>query len=67
NETQSNFWVMKLINDTVAVKISITKGIEDNKRVQIASGNLTSADRIIVTGNYGLSDTAYVRIQNELK
>lgn len=67
DETQSNFWVMKLINDTMAVKTPITKGIEDDMRILITSGNITSSDRLIDSGSYGLSDTAYVRIQNELK
>jgi hypothetical protein len=28
DETQSSFWVMKLINDTTAVKTEITKGVK---------------------------------------
>jgi multidrug efflux pump subunit AcrA (membrane-fusion protein) len=63
DETQSFFWVMKLINDTTAVKTDITKGVETDQYIQIKSGNLTTKDRVIVSGNFGLSDTATVKIQ----
>jgi multidrug efflux pump subunit AcrA (membrane-fusion protein) len=62
NETQNEFWVMKLINDTTAVKIPVRKGIESGGRVEILSPQFNPADRIAVTGNYGLADTAKVRI-----
>lgn len=63
DETQSSFWVMKLINDTTAVKTDIIKGVETDQYIQIKSGNLTTKDRVIVSGNFGLSDTATVKIQ----
>jgi multidrug efflux pump subunit AcrA (membrane-fusion protein) len=62
NETQTEFWVMKLIKDTLAVKVPVKKGIETTDRVEIVSPQFTASDRIIVTGNYGLSDTARVKI-----
>ncbi|MBE9668203.1 efflux RND transporter periplasmic adaptor subunit [Mucilaginibacter boryungensis] len=62
NETQTEFWVMKLIKDTLAVKVPVKKGIETTDRVEIVSPQFTPTDRIIVTGNYGLSDTAKVKI-----
>lgn len=63
DETQSSFWVMKLINDTTAVKTEITKGVETDKYIQVKSGNLTTKDRVITSGNFGLGDTAIVKIQ----
>lgn len=63
DETQTTFWVMKLINNHTAVRINITKGIENGNRVQIESPQLNSSDRIIVSGNYGLPDTANVVVQ----
>jgi multidrug efflux pump subunit AcrA (membrane-fusion protein) len=62
NETQTEFWVMKLINPTTAVKTSITKGIETGDRVEILSPKFSPADKIVVNGNYGLTDTAKVKI-----
>lgn len=62
NEEQTEFWVMHLINDSVAVKLPVQKGIEKNNEVEIISPPLSDSDRIILTGNYGLSDTAKVSI-----
>jgi multidrug efflux pump subunit AcrA (membrane-fusion protein) len=62
NETQTDFWVMKLINDSTAVKIPITKGAETQDRTEIISPAFQSSDRIVVSGNYGLTDTARVSI-----
>ena len=37
NEEQTEFWVMKLLNDSVAVKMDIKKGIESGDKIQIIS------------------------------
>lgn len=63
NEGQTSFWVMKMINDTTAVKVMIKKGIETKDRVQVVEGDITTNDRIILSGNFGLSDTSYVQIK----
>ena len=60
NETQSEFWVMKMINDTTAVKVPVNKGIESGDRVEIISPQFSPTDKILLSGNYGLSDTALV-------
>ena len=62
NETQTSFWVMKLINDTTAVKVPVTEGIQSGDRVEILSPRFSARDKVIVTGNYGLTDTARVKI-----
>ncbi len=63
NVTQDAFWVMKLINDTTAVKENIKKGIENDSVVQILGSNLKQDDKVILSGAYGLPDTAKVEIQ----
>jgi len=65
DETQSEFWVMKMFNDSAAAKVVIKKGIEAGNRIEIISPAFTAADRILVTGNYGLGDTARVQIVKE--
>ncbi|MGH7238079.1 MAG: efflux RND transporter periplasmic adaptor subunit, partial [Candidatus Saccharimonadales bacterium] len=62
NETQTAFWVMKLINPTTAIKVPIKEGIQSGDRVEILSPLFSPQDKIIVTGNYGLPDTAKVKI-----
>ena len=62
DETQTNFWVMKMINDSTAVRTDIVKGTETSQYIQIKSGDLTTKDRVIVSGKFGLEDTAIVKI-----
>jgi biotin carboxyl carrier protein len=62
DETMENFWVMKLINDTTAVKVIIKTGIAAGNKIEILSPAFTQRDRLINTGNYGLADTAFVNI-----
>lgn len=62
NETQSEFWVMKMTDSTTAVKVLVKKGIETPDRIEILSPVFLNTDRILVSGNYGLGDTARVKI-----
>jgi multidrug efflux pump subunit AcrA (membrane-fusion protein) len=62
DEQQSEFWIMKMVGDSMAEKVSIKKGIETSGRVEILSPELTTGDRILLTGNYGLPDTARVKV-----
>jgi len=62
NESQSSFWVMKMIDSVTAVKVPIIKGMETPDRVEIINPKFSPADKILLTGNYGLADTAKVKI-----
>jgi multidrug efflux pump subunit AcrA (membrane-fusion protein) len=62
DETQSSFWVMKLLNDSIAVKVPVQKGIETSDKAEILSPSFSDADKILLTGNYGLPDTVKVQI-----
>jgi len=62
DEAQSNFWVMKMIDSITAVKVPIVKGMETRDRVEILRPQFSSNDKILLTGNYGLPDTAKVKI-----
>jgi hypothetical protein len=65
DETQTEFWVMKLLNDSTAIKIVVSKGFENNDEVEITKPEFLPSDRIVLTGNYGLPDTARVTIIKE--
>jgi multidrug efflux pump subunit AcrA (membrane-fusion protein) len=62
DETQTDFWVMKMTDSTTAVKIPVKKGMETKDRIEILSPVFSAQDKILLTGNYGLPDTAKVRI-----
>lgn len=63
NETEDEFWVMKLTNDSTAVKIGVKRGLENHGLIEIDSPKFNKNDKIITLGNYGLADTAKVKIQ----
>ena len=62
NVTEDTFWLMKLINDTTAVRVNIKKGIETDSLVQVLAPSLNKSDRIITSGAYGLPDTSKIEI-----
>jgi multidrug efflux pump subunit AcrA (membrane-fusion protein) len=63
DETETNFWVMKLIDSATAVRVPVKKGIETMDRVEVLSPVFSADDKILVTGNYGLPDTAKVKVR----
>ncbi len=63
DETMQNFWVMQLNNDSIAIKVPVKKGIENDIAVEILSPLFRAQDRLVLTGNYGMEDTALVMIK----
>ena len=62
DEMQKDFWVMKVIDSNTAVKVPIIRGIETTDRVEVISPQFSSDDKFILTGNFGLPDTAKIKI-----
>lgn len=65
DEAQTNFWVMQLIDSVTAVKTPVVKGMETGDRVEIVRPVFSANDKIVLVGNYGLPDTAKVKIVKE--
>jgi hypothetical protein len=65
DESQSEFWVMRLINDSMAIKTVVEKGIDNKDSVEIVSPVFDKTTRLIMDGNYGLADTAKINIRNK--
>jgi multidrug efflux pump subunit AcrA (membrane-fusion protein) len=65
DETQTNFWIMKMINDSTAVKVPVKTGMESGDKVEIISPEFQPKDKILLTGNYGLEDTTKVIVQKD--
>jgi hypothetical protein len=63
NETQNEFWVMKVIMDSIAIKIPVIRGIENDSLSEIISPLLRKNDLIISEGAYGLPDSTIVKIK----
>ncbi len=64
DESQQDFWIMQMINASTAVKIPVKKGIESANRIEILSPQFNGSEKILITGNYGLADTALVKIKH---
>ena len=62
DETMQNFWVMQLRNDSMAFKVPVEKGIETDASIEITAPQFSVNDRFLLTGNYGMEDSALVTI-----
>ena len=65
NELQTDFWVMKLINDTTAVRVPVKTGLQRSTRIEILRPRFGPRDRFVSKGGYGLADTARVTINSQ--
>lgn len=63
DENQQNFWVMKLSNDSTAIKVPVQKGLENDSLVEIISPAFSVTDSFVLQGGYGLGDTAKIAVQ----
>jgi multidrug efflux pump subunit AcrA (membrane-fusion protein) len=63
DDAQTEFWVMKMIDSATAVKVPIHKGLEFPDKIEVLDPLFKTTDQILLTGNYGLPDTAKVSIQ----
>ncbi len=64
DEMMEKFWVMKLINDSTAVKVPVTPGVRNPDLVEIREPKFKPDDKFLISGNYGLPDTAFVKVNN---
>jgi HlyD family secretion protein len=67
DEVMKQFWVMKVIGDSLAVRVNVTCGLVQDDKIQILNPAFTGSDLILSSGNYGLGDTATVLITNRKK
>ena len=63
DDAQTNFWVMKMIDSSTAVKVIVKKGMEFPDKIEILEPVFKPTDQILTSGNYGLPDTAKVSIE----
>ncbi len=62
NETQDIYWIMKVDKDSLAIKVPVERGLENNDSIEILTPKLTFKDNIIQKGAYGLPDSTKVKI-----
>ena len=64
DETLTSYWVMKLIDDSTAVRVPVETGNSTADSMEVF-GPLVRADRIVVTGGYALADSSKIIISHE--
>jgi biotin carboxyl carrier protein len=62
DELMKSFWVMKLMNDSTAIKVPVMIGEQNDSLIEIKRPLFDSNDKILVSGNYGLGDTMLVKV-----
>ena len=53
---------MRLLNDSTAVKVPVTVGAQEKDHVEIKSPRFSPKERVLLSGNFGLDDTAAVKV-----
>jgi len=62
DEMMEKFWVMKMLDDSTAVKVDVFPGTMTKELVEISTPQFREDDKFLITGNYGLPDTALVKV-----
>lgn len=63
DEQQREFWVMKIFNDTLAVKVPVILGLRNDTIAEIASDKINLQDLVVTKGGYELQDSSTIKIQ----
>jgi len=64
NELLTDYWVLKVVNDSLALKTSVKPILETDSLIQISSDKLKIDDIIIIQGAYQMEDSTKVSIEN---
>lgn len=62
NELLTDFWVMKVVNDTMALKVMVTPLLRSDSLVEITSETIKIKDLVITEGSYQMQDSTKVKI-----
>jgi hypothetical protein len=62
NETQNEFWIMKIDSGNIAVRVPVMKRMANDSIAEISSPLLKLNDLVISEGAYGLPDSTVVKI-----
>ena len=65
NELLTEYWVMKVVNDSLALRTTVRPGLKNDSLVQIESGNVNLNDLVITAGAYKMLDSTIVKVQKQ--
>lgn len=65
NELITKFWVMKLVNDSLAIKKKVEPLLQNDSIVQIKADEIDLNDRVITEGAYQMKDSTRVSVSKQ--
>jgi multidrug efflux pump subunit AcrA (membrane-fusion protein) len=65
NELLTEYWVMKVVNDTLSVKQQVIPLLRNDSLVQIKSNGLNVNDLVVTEGGYQMQDSTIVSIKKQ--
>ncbi|MGV8812613.1 MAG: efflux RND transporter periplasmic adaptor subunit [Gelidibacter sp.] len=65
NELLTDYWVLKVVNDSMAIKQTVTTLLRNDSIVQVQSAGLKVNDVVITKGGYQMQDSTIVNIQKQ--
>ncbi|WP_031428295.1 efflux RND transporter periplasmic adaptor subunit [Flavimarina sp. Hel_I_48] len=65
NELMTDFWVMKIVDDSLATKQEVIPLLQNDSVVQIKSSNVKLGDRVVTEGSYQMQDSTKVKIMRQ--
>ncbi len=63
DEMQKEFWLMKIIDNSLALKVPVKIGLQNDSMTEIISDKISVADKIVWQGAYGLADSSLIIIE----
>ncbi len=60
DEMQKEFWVMKIVDDSLAIKVNVKTGLQNDLVTEIISNKISIGDKIIFQGAFALADSSLV-------
>lgn len=65
DESLTEYWVMRLAEDSTAVKVPVKLVASDSANAEVLSDGLSPLDNVILTGGYGLEEGAKVVVKED--
>ena len=62
NEELTKYWILKVVHDSIAVKVPVMPGIDLDSLVQLKNNTVRLTDAIVLKGGYALPDSSIVNV-----
>lgn len=67
DEVMEHYWVMKVVNDSTAVRVNVLTGLAEGNNIEITDPVFLKDDLFLASGNYGLADTVSVYVAGKMR